>query len=74
MCAICNKYKCPPSCPNADEPEIVGVCDICKEEIHAGEEMVDIDGTLFHLECLETKSTKELLEMFDVDVKIAGDY
>lgn len=34
------------------EAEIVGICESCREEIHAGEDYYDINGDLLHDDCL----------------------
>lgn len=73
MCAECRKYPCAATCPNAPEPESVGKCKLCGEDIVEGEEMVDYYGDLFHFECLRFAGTREVLELFDVAVVKAGD-
>lgn len=70
MCAMCRSYPCVPACPNAPEPRTYGVCKICKEEILGWEEVADIDGNLCHYDCL---SVSELLKIFEIEVKEAGD-
>lgn len=34
------------------EAEVVGICEACREEIHAGEDYYDIEGDLLHEDCL----------------------
>ena len=70
MCAICNSNRCHPSCPNAPEPKSYGVCKVCTENILDGEEMVEIEGKKYHLDCLEVG---HFLEMLDIPIKVAGD-
>lgn len=38
-------------------------CTDCAQPIYSGEEVVDIDGDLYHLECIERMSTTELLAL-----------
>ncbi|MCH5298042.1 MAG: hypothetical protein J1E85_10305 [Ruminococcus sp.] len=35
MCEMCRSHPCDPMCPNASEPEIMGVCANCDEELRA---------------------------------------
>lgn len=58
--------KCPSGCPNVPEPKGVYRCSDCDEPIVEGEEYAEIDGEYYHVECLEMKSTREILEMFGV--------
>lgn len=37
MCEICKRYKCPSSCPNAEESEPVHICEKCKHPIYEGD-------------------------------------
>ena len=73
MCAICNSYPCRPACPNADEPETFGKCKYCKESIFKGEEIVDIDGEIYHYDCLCELPLRKVLELLEVEVEEAGD-
>lgn len=50
-------------CPNARERARAGTCTDCAQPIYSGEEVVDIDGDLYHLECIERMSTTELLAL-----------
>ena len=48
MCEICHKYVCPSGCPNAPEPEIMGYCLRCAEELRVDYEYYeDGDGNEF---------------------------
>lgn len=40
-CMLCEK-----------EAEVVGICESCREEIHAGEDYYDINSDLLHEDCL----------------------
>lgn len=66
MCDLCLHFPCVDGCPNGPEPEIVETCPICNDSIYEGEEVADICGALYHVECLEQMSTRELLGLFDV--------
>lgn len=35
MCEICRSSSCDARCPNADDPEIMGICANCGEELRA---------------------------------------
>ena len=70
MCSMCGRVFCAPSCPNADEQEVFGRCDVCGDDILSGEEFVNIEGDKIHHACL---TIADLLEMLDVAVEVAGD-
>ena len=72
MCSICRRYVCHPSCPNADEPVPVsiGKCTYCTKDIMSDEEYIDVGDYKYHFDCIDGLPTKELLEIFDVRVKI----
>lgn len=71
MCLGCRKMVCDSRCPNAPEPRSVGICRECDGSIQIGEEYAEIDGRKYHLECLDSMSARELLQLFDVDVETA---
>ena len=68
MCCECGHVPCLTGCPNAREEAQAGLCADCGQPIYHGEEMVDIDGTLYHLECVERMSTVELLALMGYTV------
>lgn len=68
MCSECMTTPCNSMCPNAPEPKSYGVCKYCGDKVIEGDEAAEINGDLYHLECLECYSTKELLKMLNVDV------
>ena len=35
MCDVCRQTPCPPMCPNADAPKVIGHCDHCEAELLA---------------------------------------
>ena len=72
MCSLCKSYPCLRRCPNSPEPESVGKCGICKDDIRVGDAIVNIHGDLFHFECVEDLGTMDILEMFDIAVEEAG--
>ena len=54
MCSECTQYPCSSRCPNAPEEKPVLSCDICwKNNIYAGDNYWDIDGTIVCEECME---------------------
>lgn len=66
MCELCHSFPCIDGCPNCEEPKAVDTCPACDSPIYEGEEVAEINCTLYHVECLEEMSTIELLAMFDV--------
>ena len=72
MCQECKQYPCHPRCPNAPGPSPLFKCEDCNDGIIAGEEYVSIDGKYYHFECLESRCTKELIELLGCEVKEAG--
>lgn len=71
MCEVCGRiYGHHPSCPSAPDPESYGKCKMCKEDICEGDDMVEIEGKKYHYDCL---SVCDVLEMFDIPIKVAGD-
>ena len=68
MCSECWQTPCSSRCPNAPEPTAIEKCSCCNEGIVHGEEMVEIDGEYYHLECVESMTTRELLELLGIDV------
>lgn len=65
MCSICMQVPCHPRCPNAPEPEPIMRCAECGEGIYEGDDYYDIgDGGGICKECMEDKSTSELMDLF----------
>lgn len=73
MCAVCLKSPCDSRCPNAPEPKAVFACSFCDEGILAGDEYAEIDGSHYHIDCLEDMGTRELLQMFGVGTLAASE-
>ena len=71
MCAICRRSPCDPRCPNAPDPPTVYTCEECGEGILVGDEFAEIGDRQYHIDCLESLSTRELLKMFDVETQFA---
>jgi hypothetical protein len=72
MCDVCHYTPCLNGCPNQPEPEAVYTCSSCKEGIFDGEEYAEIDGSYYHLECLNDNYTiRELLNLLDIQVETA---
>lgn len=71
MCSECHMHPCHPSCPNAPEPKAIYRCKHCYEGICEGDEMVEIEGKHYHLECVEDMTTKELLVLLGYEVEVA---
>ena len=66
MCGFCGRYTCHPRCPRADEcePEPMGKCDDCGEDVFENEDYTDAGGVYRHLECAK-ESAEELEEHCD---------
>lgn len=48
MCEVYKSHPCDSRCPNADDPEIIGVCAECGENLRADDlYAVDNDGNVF---------------------------
>lgn len=73
MCELCLRFPCMAGCPNAEEPPVVTKCATCGRSIFEGEEMVEINGESYHVECLENITTRELLELFGCYTFTAGE-
>lgn len=55
MCEYCRQIPCHPRCPNAEEV-IIGVCDICGDDILEGYTFYEMpDGTIVDEDCVESK-------------------
>ena len=52
MCAVCGRYKCPSSCPNADEPKYVCRCDACRAKLYVGDRVTIIKNFVFCEDCI----------------------
>ncbi len=74
MCEYCRTTPHHPRCPLADKPESDISCECCNGEIVPGDEYFEVNGNYYHLTCVETLSTSELLNIFDCDVKIKEDF
>lgn len=69
MCENCHTYPHMPGCPNAPEPEVVGTCAWCEENIITGEAYAEINGKMYHTDCIEDMSAGKLAELFDFEIK-----
>ena len=77
MCSECRRYVGHhPSCPYADEPVPVkiGECEICGKDIMTSEDYVEHDGYKYHYACLSELSVREVLDVLEIDVKVAESY
>lgn len=74
MCPVCRRnYEHHPSCPYADEPEPVsiGKCEYCDKDIMTDTEYVEFEGYKYHYDCLSGLKVRELLDVFEIYVKVA---
>ena len=62
MCQECGQQPCSSLYPNAAAVSAIGRCSYCREAIAAGEEYIEFDGELYHLECLEDNAAEILIE------------
>lgn len=73
MCSVCRQIPCHPRCPNAPEPKPVMRCAECGDGIYAGDDYYDIgDGSGICKECIEDKSTSELMDLFGEQFSVAS--
>lgn len=73
MCDLCMRFPCITGCPNSAEPPIVAQCATCGHSIYQGEEITEINSALYHVECLENLTTRELLELLGCYTFPAGE-
>lgn len=64
MCEECRQTPCHPRCPNADEPRVVTVCDVCDSKIYEGDTMYKIEGMCICEDCISKGET--CAEMDDI--------
>lgn len=64
MCAICGLSPCSPRCPNASDPPAVLYCSKCGSAIRGGEEYVSLGDADVCEGCIDSLSTKEIIEMY----------
>lgn len=74
MCEICRCSPCLVGCPNAPEPESIGVCEKCGQPIYVQERYAKIDSKLYHEDCLDEFSVDDWLQMLDTSIKEAEPY
>lgn len=53
MCEECRYTVCVSGCPNYSEPPVVCFCSECKEEIHEGDEYLDLGEDKYCMECVK---------------------
>ena len=71
MCSECGCYPCHPSCPNAVPEKSVATCPYCDEPIYAGEDVFELNGELYHEDCVSDMPVSQLLAMFGVEREVA---
>lgn len=62
MCMYCGFTKCPSGCPNAPAPKRVAECHCCKHDILEGETVYEINGCLYHEDCVRDNAYDILIE------------
>lgn len=73
MCSVCFQTPCHPRCPNAPEPRPLMRCAECGEGIYEGDDYYDTgDGSGICRECMEDKSTAELMGLFGESYSVAS--
>ena len=70
MCDICRCNPCASACPNGPDVKEYGICQMCKNEIIDGDDYIEVDGKLYHLECL---GVCDLLDILDIRIMEAGE-
>lgn len=68
MCQYCRAYPHLPGCPNAHEPEPAGTCEWCKEDIITGESYTEINGKMYHADCIGYMGSDELSKLFEFKI------
>ena len=68
MCEICRQMICPGTCPNADEPSIIGKCTLCGENIYKGDDIYTNGNEAVHADCRKGYTVEELLSLNDLNV------
>lgn len=63
MCEICGLSPCSPRCPNAYDPPAALHCSKCGSAIRDGEEYVSFVDMDVCEDCIDSLSTKEIIEM-----------
>ena len=63
MCTVCGLSPCSPRCPNASDPAAVLYCSKCGAAIAEGEEYVSLGDMDVCESCIESLSTKEIIEI-----------
>ncbi|MCQ5078340.1 hypothetical protein NE586_00220 [Gemmiger formicilis] len=48
---------------------MVGTCAWCEEDIITGEAYAEINGKMYHADCIEDMSAGKLAELFDFEIK-----
>lgn len=78
MCMYCGRSKCPGGCPNAPEPKSVGTCVWCGEDIIVGDRCYQIDGSMYHEDCVRENAYDILFDILadklDIHTAEADDY
>ena len=65
MCSECHRNPCHPSCPNADEPPVVGSCEICDTDIFEGDDIYKLFDAMVCEDCvIQAKTTAVLNERY----------
>lgn len=63
MCSVCMKNPCHSSCPNAEEPTPILLCE-CGNGIYSGDRYLeDINGKCHCIECLEEMTVPDILKL-----------
>ncbi len=74
MCMICNSVPCHPRCPNAPEQTPLMRCRECGGGIYADDKYFDAGDGCICWECMEEKSTEEILGLFGESLSVAAAY
>lgn len=72
MCMICRQNPCHPRCPNAPEPEPIMRCIECGDGIYADDKSYDAGHGSICKECMDEKSTSEILELLGDEFSVAS--
>ena len=56
------------------EPKTVCGCDLCGESILEGDDMVELEGERYHLDCFKEEAAEILTKRYGAKVGVAEEY
>lgn len=71
MCEICRKMPCDSRCPNAPDPLPVYACAKCGSDIFGGEIFYDSPEGPICMDCMDSMTTIDILELIGEKCSVA---